>query len=33
MPAGIHCRSLPMIPGEGTIAGRMIRQYLESLNC
>lgn len=27
-----HCRNLPMIPGEGTIAGRMIRHYLESLN-
>lgn len=27
-----HCRSLPMIPGEGTIAGRMIRHYLESLH-
>jgi NAD+ diphosphatase len=28
-----HCRNLPMIPGEGTIAGRLIRHYLESLNC
>lgn len=27
-----HRRSLPMIPGEGTIAGRMIRHYLASLN-
>ncbi len=26
-----HWRRLPMIPGEGTIAGRMIRHYLDSL--
>lgn len=26
-----HYRSLPMIPGEGTIAGRMIRHHVESL--
>ena len=26
-----HC-SLPTIPSEGTIAGRMIRQYIEQLN-
>lgn len=26
-----HCRSLPPIPGEGTIAGQMIRQYLREL--
>ena len=27
-----HYRTLPMIPGEGTIAGRMIRHWLASLN-
>ena len=27
-----HHRSLPMIPGEGTIAGRMIRHWLNTLN-
>lgn len=27
-----HCRSLPTIPGEGTIAGRMIRHHLDILN-
>jgi NAD+ diphosphatase len=28
-----HCRRLPPIPGEGTIAGQMIRQYLRELGC
>jgi len=26
-----HCQSLPPVPGEGTIAGRMIRSYLREL--
>ncbi len=26
-----HCRNLPMIPVEGTIAGQMIRHYLDRL--
>ncbi|KAB2928002.1 MAG: NAD(+) diphosphatase [Leptonema illini] len=28
-----HCRRLPPVPGEGTIAGQMIREYLRQLDC
>ena len=28
-----HCRRLPPVPGEGTIAGQMIRAYLGQIGC